>query len=73
MDEKPRSEEERELERRDRGGEKPTHEAGPFSGPGGPQGGPGQSGPGEPGYEGRVTVGDEGGAADEPAQPVRDE
>ena len=27
--------------------------------------GPGASGPGEPGYEGRVTIGDEGAAIDE--------
>ncbi|MFN2614439.1 MAG: hypothetical protein ABR552_06425 [Actinomycetota bacterium] len=36
--------------------------------PGGPQGGPGESGPGEPGYEGRITLGEEGAVVDEASE-----
>lgn len=39
-------------------------ERGQFSGPGGPQGGPGASGPGDPRYDGAVTLGEEGAAPD---------
>ena len=35
--------------------------------PGGPSGAPGESGPGEPGYDGRVTVGEEGAAMEDEA------
>lgn len=41
-----------------------------FEGPGGPQGAPGDSDPGDPGYEGRALVGDEGAAPESSPEEV---